>query len=60
MTPIRNLSMKNVTVASAERLVNVRGDRRCPVRNVTLEHVSCAQVRKADVVEHAEDVQVLP
>lgn len=60
VTPIRNLSMKNVTVESAERLVNVRGDRRCPVRNVRLEHVSCAQVRKADVVEHAEDVQVLP
>ena len=35
-------------------------DGRCPVRHVKLEHVSCAWVRKADVVEHAEDVQVLP
>ena len=60
VTPIRNLSMKNVTVACAERLVNIRGDGRCPVRHVKLEHVSCAKVRKADVIEHAENVQVLP
>ena len=60
VTPIRDLSMKNVTVACAERLVNIRGDGRCPVRQVKLEHVSCARVRKADVLEHAEDVQVLP
>ena len=52
--------MKNVTVESAERLVNVRGDRRCPVKDVKLEYVSCAQVRKVNVVEHAENVQVRP
>lgn len=41
-------------------LFYVKGDRRCPVKDVKLEHVSCAHVRKVDMIEHVENVQVLP
>jgi len=58
VTPIRNLSMKNVTVEEAERLVDIRGDARNPVDGVTLENVRLGKAQKEDRVENAVNVVV--
>jgi len=58
VTPIRNLSMKNVTVEEAERLVDICGDARNPVDGVTLENVSLGKAREADRIENAVNVSV--
>ncbi|MBQ2630196.1 MAG: glycosyl hydrolase 115 family protein [Kiritimatiellae bacterium] len=58
VTPIRNLSMKDVTVEEAERLVDLRGDARDPIDGVTLENVRVGKVRKADRIENAVNVNV--
>jgi len=58
VTPIKDLSMKNVTVEEAERLVHIRGDARCPVDGVTVENVAVGKLRKADAVENAVRVNV--
>ena len=56
VTPIRNLSMKDVTVEEAERLVHILGDKRLPVDGVTLENVRVGKVRKPDRIENAVNV----
>lgn len=58
VTPIRNLSMKDVDVEEAERLVDIRGDKRLPVEGVTVENVRVGKVRKAVRVENAINVSV--
>ena len=58
VTPIRNLSMKNVAVDEAERLVDIRGDKRLPVDGVTLENVRVAKALKPDRIENAVNVRV--
>ncbi|MBQ1428604.1 MAG: right-handed parallel beta-helix repeat-containing protein, partial [Kiritimatiellae bacterium] len=58
VTPIRNLSMKNVAVEEAERLVDIRGDKRLPVDGVTLENVRVAKALKPDRIENAVNVVV--
>ncbi|MBQ1345020.1 MAG: hypothetical protein IIY62_01535, partial [Kiritimatiellae bacterium] len=58
VTPIRNLSMKNVAVDEAERLVDIRGDKRLPVDGVTLENVRVAKALKPDRIENAVNVVV--
>ena len=58
VTPIRNLSMKNVTVEEADRLVHILGDKRLPVDGVSLENVRVAKTAKPDLVENAVNVTV--
>ena len=58
VTPIRNLSMKNVTVEEAERLVHILGDKRLPVDGVLLENVRVGKTAKPDRVENAVNVTV--
>ena len=58
VTPIRNLSMKNVTVEEADRLVHVLGDKRLPVDGVSLENVRLMKAAKPDRVENAVNVTV--
>ena len=58
VTPIRNLSMKDVEVEEAERLVDIRGDKRLPVEGVTVENVRVGKVRKAVRVENAINVSI--
>ena len=58
VTPIRNLSMKNVTVEEADRLVHILGDRRRPVDGVALDNVRAQKVRRTDRVENAVNVSV--
>ncbi len=58
VTPIRGLSLKNVSVESANYLLELHGDSRCPIRDVTLENVTCARVRYPDVVENVEGLTV--
>ena len=60
ITPIKGLSMKNVSVEEAKWLVHVKGDRRLPVHDVRLENVTCVKVAKPNVVENAENVVVVP
>ena len=60
ITPIKGLSMKNVSVEETKWLVHVKGDRRLPVRDVRLENVTCVKVAKPNVVENAENVVVVP
>ena len=57
VTPIRNLSMKNVSVEEAERLVHILGDKRLPVDGVSLENVRVGKVHKPDLVENAVNVR---
>ena len=58
VTPIRNLAMKNVAVDEAERLVDIRGDKRLPVDGVTLENVRVSRALKPDRIENAVNVRV--
>ena len=58
VTPIRNLSMKNVTVEESDRLVHILGDKRLPVDGVSLEDVRVAKTAKPDRVENAVNVTV--
>ena len=58
VTPIRNLSMKNVTVEEAERLVHILGDKRLPVDGVLLENVRVGKTARPDRVENAVNVTV--
>ena len=58
VTPIRNLSMKNVTVEEADRLVHILGDKRLPVDGVSLENVRLMKAAKPDRVENAVNVTV--
>ena len=58
VTPIRKLSMKNVAVDEAGRLVDIRGDKRLPVDGVTLENVRVAKALKPDRIENAVNVRV--
>ena len=58
ITPIRNLSMKNVTVEEADRLVHILGDKRLPVDGVSLENVRVGKTAKPDRVENAVNVTV--
>jgi hypothetical protein len=58
VTPIRNLSMKNVTVEAADRLVHILGDKRLPVDGVRLENVRVGKVAKPDRIENAANVVV--
>ena len=58
VTPIRNLSMKDVTVEEAERLVDLRGDARDPIDGVTLENVRLGKAHKPDRIENAVNVSV--
>ena len=58
VTPIRNLSMKNVTVEEADRLVHILGDKRLPVDGVSLKDVRVAKTAKPDRVENAVNVTV--
>jgi len=58
VTPIRNLSMKNVTVEEADRLVHILGDKRLPVDGVSLENVRVSKTAKPDRVENAVNVTV--
>ena len=58
VTPIKNLSMKNVEVVEADRLVHIRGDARCPVDGVTVENVKVGKLHKVDRIENAANVKV--
>ena len=58
VTPIRNLSMKNVTVEEADRLVHILGDKRLPVDGVSLENVRLMKTAKPDRVENAINVTI--
>ena len=55
---IRNLTMRNVVVEEAERLLDIRGDARLPVDGVTLENVRVARARETDRIENAKNVTV--
>ena len=57
VTPIRRLSVRNVTVDSAERRVDLRGDPRLPVADVALENVSVHSVRCQDRIENVINVK---
>jgi len=58
VTPIKNLSMKNVEVGEADRLVHILGDARCPVDGVTVENVKVGKLHKSDRIENAANVKV--
>ena len=58
VTPIKNLSMKNVEVEEADRLVHILGDARCPVDGVTVENVKVGKLHKSDRIENAANVKV--
>jgi len=58
ITPIKNLSMKNVTVEEAEWRVHILGDKRLPVDGVSLENVRVVKTAKPDLVENAVNVTV--
>ncbi len=58
VTPIKNLSMKNVTVEEAEWRVHILGDKRLPVDGVSLENVRVMKTAKPDLVENAVNVAV--
>ena len=58
VTPIKNLSMKNVTVEEAQWRVHVLGDKRLPVDGVSLENVRVVKTAKPDLVENAVNVTV--
>ena len=58
VTPIKNLSIKNVEVDEADRLVHILGDARCPVDGVTVENVKVGKLHKADRIENATNVKV--
>ena len=58
ITPIRNLSMKNVTVEEADRLVHILGDKRLPVDGVSLENVRVGKTARSDRIENAVNVTV--
>ena len=58
VTPIKNLSMKNVTVEEAEWRVHILGDKRLPVDGVSLENVRVVKTAKPDLVENAVNVKV--
>ena len=58
VTPIRNLSMKNVTVEEADRLVHILGDKRLPVDGVSLENVRVGKTARSDRIENAVNVTV--
>ena len=60
ITPIKNLSMRNVSVGSAERMVSIIGDARLPVDGVTLENVRVGKVRARDRIENAVNVLISP
>ena len=50
--------MKNVAVDEAERLVDIRGDKRLPVDGITLENVRVAKALKPDRIENAVTFEV--
>ena len=58
ITPIKNLSMKNVTAEEAEWRVHILGDKRLPVDGVSLENVCVIKTAKPDLVENAVNVTV--
>ena len=58
VTPIKNLSIKNVEVEEADRLVHILGDARCPVDGVTVENVKVGKLHKSDRIENAANVKV--
>lgn len=58
VTPIANISAKNVSVKHCDRLVNIRGDERLPIDGVTLENVSAEKIRRSDKIENAVNVTV--
>ena len=58
VTPITDLVVRNVAVESANRLVMLKGDARCPIRNVTVENVTCGTTYAKDIVANAEGVAV--
>ena len=60
VTPIKNLSMKNVSVDSAERMASIVGDERLPVDGVVLENVRVGKVRARDRIENAVNVLISP
>ena len=57
LTTIRGLSMKNVSVEEAGRLVHIVGDSRQPVDGVVLENVRVGKVSLQDLVENAVNVK---
>lgn len=59
VTPISGLHMKNVTCGCARTGVNINGDPRSPVRDVTLENVRISRVQDfLSRVENAENVDL--
>jgi len=58
VTPIKNLSMKDVTVEEAEWRVHILGDKRLPVDGVSLENVRIVKTAKPDLVKNAVNVVV--
>ena len=58
VTPITDLVVRNVAVERANRLLMLKGDARCPIRNVTVENVTCGTTYAKDIVANAEGVTV--
>ncbi len=58
LTAISNLTVRNVSVESAQWRVRLRGDKRLPITDVTVEGVKCDNVKKADIVENVKDLKV--
>ena len=57
LTPIRNLTVRNVHAASAKRLLMLDGDENIPVEGVTLENVRADKVAEPDVVRSVKGFQ---
>mgnify|MGYP003312093330 CR=1 FL=1 len=52
LTPIRRIVVRNVKVASAERLICLEGDENSPVEDVTLENVCADRQTDPDVIRN--------
>ncbi len=58
VSKIEGLTLKNIQVESARWLVRIRGDKREPVKNVTLENVTCAKVKEPNDVRNVENLVI--
>ena len=54
VTEISDITMRNVRAFKACRVLNVCGDRRNPVRNLTVENVTAERVKEKDRIENVK------
>lgn len=54
VTEISDITMRNVRAFKAGRVLNVCGDARNPIRNLTVENVTAEQVKEEDRIENTK------